>query len=59
VPPDEPLNGHAHCRHLLLSSSESLPVLNGRLRLGPWQRIFLIELDSARPRQVTVQVLGC
>lgn len=59
VPPDEPLNGHAHCRHLLLSSSESLPVVNGRLRLGPWQRIFLIELDSARPRQVTVQVLGC
>jgi secondary thiamine-phosphate synthase enzyme len=59
VPPDEPLNGHAHCRHLLLSSSESLPVVNGRLRLGPWQRIFLIELDSARPRQVTIQVLGC
>jgi secondary thiamine-phosphate synthase enzyme len=59
VPPDEPVNGHAHCRHLLLSSSESLPVANGRLRLGRWQRIFLIELDSARPRQVTVQVLGC
>ncbi|HEX6508275.1 MAG TPA: YjbQ family protein [Chloroflexota bacterium] len=29
-----------------------------RLLLGPWQRIFLIELDSPRQRQVTVQVIG-
>lgn len=59
VPPDEPRNGHSHCRHLLLSSSESIPVVEGRIHLGPWQRIFLIELDSPRQRRVTVQVLGC
>lgn len=58
VPPDEPLNGKAHCQHLLLSSSECLPVVGGRLVLGAWQRIFLVELCSARQRQVTVQVLG-
>lgn len=58
VPLDEPHNGHAHCQHLLLSSSESVPVTDGRLVLGPWQRVFLIELDSARERQVTVQVMG-
>lgn len=58
VPYDEPQNGHSHCQHLLLSSSESLPVRDGTLLLGSWQRIFLIELDSARPRSVTVQVAG-
>jgi isopentenyl-diphosphate delta-isomerase len=58
VPPDEPLNGHAHCQHLLLSSSETIPIGGGRLGLGPWQRLFLIELCSPRPRQVTVQVTG-
>jgi isopentenyl-diphosphate delta-isomerase len=58
VPPDEPLNGHSHCRHLLLSSSESLPVVSGQLPLGPYQRVFLIELCSARQRQVMVQVVG-
>jgi isopentenyl-diphosphate Delta-isomerase len=58
VPPNEPVNGHAHCRHLLLSSSESLPVISGSLPLGEYQRVFLIELCSARNRQVTVQVVG-
>jgi secondary thiamine-phosphate synthase enzyme len=58
VPVDEPLNGHSHCQHLLLSSSESLPVCDGKLLLGRWQSIFLVELDSSRSRQVTVQVLG-
>jgi secondary thiamine-phosphate synthase enzyme len=58
VPVDEPRNGHAHCQHLLLSSTESLPIRDGRLMLGPWQRVFLIELDSPRQRQVTVQVVG-
>jgi thiamine phosphate synthase YjbQ (UPF0047 family) len=54
----EPINGHAHCQHLLLASSESLPVVAGRIPLGPYQRVFLIELCSARERRVTVQVVG-
>ena len=58
VPPDEPLNGHAHSRHLLLSTSETLPVTGGRLDLGTWQSIFLVELCSPRVRRVTVQVMG-
>lgn len=58
VGPDEPVNGHAHCQHLLLSSSETLPVSGGSLGLGAWQSIFLVELCSARTRQVTVQVVG-
>lgn len=58
IGPDGPLNAHAHCQHLLLSSSETIPLIDGHLQLGPWQRVFLIELDSARPRTVTVQVIG-
>ena len=58
VPADEPANGHAHCLHLLLGASETLPVVDGRLALGRWQRVFLVELCSARERQVVVQVLG-
>ena len=58
VPPDEPINGHAHCRHLLLSASETVPIVDGQLGLGRWQRIFLVELCAARERCVTVQVLA-
>jgi isopentenyl-diphosphate Delta-isomerase len=58
VPPDEPMNGHAHCQHLLLSTGETVPIVDGRLELGRWQRIFLVELCAARERRVTVQVLG-
>jgi isopentenyl-diphosphate delta-isomerase len=57
VPPDEPMNGHSHCRHLLLSSSETVPVVDGRLVLGTYQRIFLVELCQSRERHVVVQVI--
>ena len=56
--PDEQPNGHAHCQHLLLSASETVPVVDGRLELGTWQRIFLVELDRPRPREVLIKVLG-
>jgi len=58
VPEDEPVNGHAHCLHLLLGASETLPIVDGRLALGRWQRLFLVELCSARERRVVVQVIG-
>jgi secondary thiamine-phosphate synthase enzyme len=56
---DECPNGHAHCQHLLLNTSEHIPLQDGVLQLGRWQRIFLVELDRARPREVVVQVMGC
>ena len=52
-------NGHAHCQHLLLGTSETIPVMDGNLMFGRWQRIFLIELDHARSRDVVVSVMGC
>ena len=54
----ERVNGHSHCRSLLLGASESVPVVNGALLLGRWQRIFLVELDGPNSREFVVQVIG-
>ena len=51
-------NGHAHCRALLLPSSACLNVAQGRLRLGQWQRVFLVELDGPRERDLSVLIVG-
>lgn len=56
--PDECANGHAHVQHLFLGTSETIPVIDGRMTLGTWQRIFLIELDHPRPRRILVNVVG-
>jgi secondary thiamine-phosphate synthase enzyme len=58
APPEERPNGDAHCRSMLLGTSETLSVLGGQLQLGRWQRIFLVELDGPRPRTVNVVVMG-
>lgn len=55
---DECANGHAHCQHLFLGASETIPVVDGRPAIGVWQRIFLIELDHPRSRRVLVNVVG-
>jgi secondary thiamine-phosphate synthase enzyme len=55
---DECPNGHSHCQHLLLSASETVPICDGRVLLGRWQSVFLIELDRPREREVIIQVVG-
>lgn len=55
---DECPNGHAHCQHLFLGASETVPVSDGKLLLGRWQRVFMIELDRPRLRQIVVQIQG-
>ena len=56
---DESPNGHAHCQQMMLGTSESVPVADGELLLGSWQRIFLVELDGPRAkREVLVQTVG-
>ena len=52
--PDERVNGHAHCRAALLRSTESVPIVDGQLTLGRWQRIFLVEFDGPRRREVAI-----
>jgi secondary thiamine-phosphate synthase enzyme len=48
-------NAHAHLRAALIGPSESVPVVGGRLTLGTWQQIVLLDFDD-RPRQRTVTV---
>ena len=52
-------NSHAHQRAALIGAAEAVPVIDGRLALGTWQQLVLIDFDD-RPRQrtVVVQVLG-
>lgn len=52
------LNGHSHCTHLLMRNSEMIPIIEGKMTLGTWQRIFAIELDCQRKRKVIVQISG-
>jgi len=58
VPPDEPANGHSHCKALLLPAAVSINIAEGELQLGRWQSIFFVELDEARNRSVSVMVIG-
>jgi secondary thiamine-phosphate synthase enzyme len=52
-------NGHAHCRQgLIASASQAIPIVDGALQLGRWQRVFFVEMDRARERKVLMQVLG-
>jgi secondary thiamine-phosphate synthase enzyme len=56
--PGERANGHSHCRALFLPTSVLLNVADGRLQLGRWQRVFLVELDGPRVREVSVLFIG-
>jgi len=58
VTADERNNGHGHCRALLLGASACLNVIEGRLQLGQWQRVFLVELDGPRDREISVLAFG-
>jgi secondary thiamine-phosphate synthase enzyme len=52
-------NGHAHVRASLLGPSLAVPLVDGRLTLGQWQQIVLIDFDTRpRRREIVVQVLG-
>lgn len=56
--PGERPNGHAHCQALILGATACFNVVNGRLVLGRWQRVFLAELDGPRQREISVLMLG-
>jgi secondary thiamine-phosphate synthase enzyme len=52
-------NSHAHQRASLIGASETVPVVGGRLALGTWQQLVLLDFDDRpRERTVVVQVFG-
>jgi secondary thiamine-phosphate synthase enzyme len=48
-------NSHAHQRATIVGPSEIVPIVGGRLALGTWQQLVLIDFDD-RPRERTVVV---
>ncbi|QKQ99736.1 YjbQ family protein [Metallosphaera tengchongensis] len=65
VPPDGEFkhniidnNGHAHISAMLIGNSRVIPVAGGKLDLGTWQRVILLEFDGPRVRKVQVKVIG-
>jgi len=52
-------NGHSHVQAALLGPSISIPVRNGRLKLGTWQQVVVINHDNrARERAIEVTITG-
>ena len=55
----ESSNGHSHCMSMLMGpAGESIPVRDGVLCLGRWQRVLFLELDRERDRRWLVHVVG-
>ena len=54
----EPINAHSHLLAMLLGSTECIPVSDGRVVLGQWQSVMLVDLDGPRDRTVGLQVTG-
>ena len=52
-------NGHSHVRASSLGPSITVPVVDGRMPLGTWQQIILIDFDTRpRRREIVVQIVG-
>ena len=58
VPEDEPMNAHSHLMAMMLSTSEVIPIVDGKLALGTYQSVLFFELDGSRKRTVFCQLSG-
>jgi secondary thiamine-phosphate synthase enzyme len=51
-------NGDSHLKALLVHHQVIVPVTNGKLLLGTWQRVFYAEFDGQRSKRVVVAIMG-
>lgn len=51
-------NGHSHCKNLITSSNETVPIEAGKMLLGSHQNVFFVDFDGARKRDIIIQVTG-
>ncbi len=58
IPPNEPMNAHSHLMAITMSSSEVIPIVDGKLALGTYQSVLFFELDGPRNRTVFCQFSG-
>ncbi len=54
VPIKERVNGHSHMKQMFFSTDANIPVEDGKLMLGKWQTVFLVEFDPVRERDVYI-----
>jgi secondary thiamine-phosphate synthase enzyme len=57
-PSDEPKNARGHLRSMLLETSQSIPIINSKMHLGTYQKIFAVETSGPRDREINVQIMG-
>ena len=58
VPVNEKINGHSHIRSMFFNSSENIPVKDNKLLVGKWKRLFFVELDPVRERELIVTFIN-
>jgi secondary thiamine-phosphate synthase enzyme len=51
-------NGDAHLRAVVVGHSVSIPIVDGRLKIGTWQQVLLTEFDGPNNRKIHLQVMG-
>lgn len=51
-------NGDSHLKSLLVHHEVIVPITNGRLDLGPWQRVFYAEFDGQQDKRLIIKVMG-
>jgi secondary thiamine-phosphate synthase enzyme len=51
-------NGDAHLKNLIMHHQVIVPITDGDLDLGPWQRVFYAEFDGGRKKRAVVKVMG-
>lgn len=52
-------NGFSHIRATIMGPSLTVPIQNGRLMLGTWQQVILVDFDNRpRRREVLLQIMG-
>lgn len=58
VPINERVNGHSHMKQLFFGTDANIPVEDGKMLLGKWQTVFLIEFDPVRDREIYITYMG-
>lgn len=58
VPINERVNGFSHMRELFFSCNASIPVEDGKMLLGVWQTVYLVEFDPVRERDIVITYTG-
>jgi secondary thiamine-phosphate synthase enzyme len=51
-------NGDSHLKSMIVHHQVIVPVTDGKLDLGPWQRVFYAEFDGQRPKRLIIKVMG-